>query len=82
MIRLENGKYVAYCDGECGASVNTGLRSFQQAVNYISRVEGWDNRRDGQGPWHNYCRACAEQANPEQDIAGAHFGRRAIPDDD
>ncbi len=81
MIRLEGARYVAYCDGECGASVDTGLRSFQQAVNYISRVEGWDNRkRDRQ--WHNYCPSCGEYANPEQDLAGVHFGRRAIPDDD
>jgi hypothetical protein len=44
MIRQQGGKYVAYCDGECGASVHTGLRSFHQAINYISRVEEWENR--------------------------------------
>src|ERR1700722_19104076 len=59
MIRPENGKYVAYCDGECGAVVHTGLRSFYQAINYISRAEGWDNRKRDDG-WHNYCQSCAE----------------------
>jgi hypothetical protein len=24
MIRQENGNWVAYCDSDCGASVNTG----------------------------------------------------------
>jgi hypothetical protein len=79
MIRQEGGKWVAYCDGECGAS---GLRSFQQTVNYISRAEGWDSRRSHDGQWHNYCPACGEYANPEQELAGIHFGRRASPDDD
>lgn len=82
MIRLENSRWVAYCDGQCGASVSPGLRSFQQTVIYVSRVEGWDNRRDRDNGWHNYCPACGEYANPEQDLAGVHFGRRAIPDDD
>jgi hypothetical protein len=81
MIRLEGGKYAAYCDGECGTSVKTGLRSFHQAINYISRAEGWDNRKR-EGQWRNYCPSCGEYANPEQDLAGVHFGRRAIPDFD
>lgn len=81
MLRQEGGKYVAYCDGECGATVHTGLRSFHQAVNYISRAEGWDNRKRENG-WHNYCPSCAEYADPERDLAGIHFGRRMIPDED
>ena len=81
MIRLERGRYVAHCDGECGASVNTGLRSFHQAINLISRVEEWENRK-GEGGWRNYCPNCREYADPERELAGIHFGRRAIPDDD
>jgi hypothetical protein len=81
MIHQENGKYVAYCDGECGALVHTGLRSFHQAINYISRAEEWENRKR-EGEWHNYCPRCSEYADPERELAGIQFGRRAIPDDD
>jgi hypothetical protein len=81
MIRQENGKYVAYCDGECGASVNTGLRSFHQALNVMSRVEEWENRKRQDG-WHNYCPNCSGYADPERELAGLIFGRRAIPEDD
>ena len=82
MIRQEGGKYVAYCDGECGASVNTGLRSFHQTINYMTREADWQNRKsDGTG-WRNYCPACAEMPDPERENAGLYFGRRMISDDD
>jgi hypothetical protein len=42
----------AQCDG-CCAVIDTGLTSFQQAVNYISRAEGWHNRRL-RGVWNNF----------------------------
>ena len=67
MIRQENGKYVAYCDGECGAFVNTGLRSFHQAINVMSRVEEWENRKREDG-WHNYCAKCRGYADPEREL--------------
>jgi hypothetical protein len=41
MITLKSGSYVAECDGDCNPKVDTGQRSFQQAVNYISRAEGF-----------------------------------------
>jgi hypothetical protein len=83
MIRLENKEYVAYCDGECGASVNTGQRSFQQATNYLSRVEEWDSVQQ-RGAWRNYCPGCAQGGVPDPDIdqIGVHFARRSIDDDD
>jgi hypothetical protein len=59
MIRQENGNWVAYCDRDCGASVNTGLRSLQQAVNYLSRAERWDSRKY-RDLWFNYCPRCGE----------------------
>jgi len=82
MIRLEGGKYVAYCDGECGATINTGLRSFHQAINYMTREADWQNRKSGRDAWRNYCSNCAELPNPEQENAGLYIGRRLIPDDD
>ena len=80
MIRLEGQRYVAYCDGECDASVDTGLRSFRQAVNYV-RVEGWDNRKR-RDRWFNFCPSCAEYAQPELDRVGVYFARRMVSDDD
>lgn len=82
MIRQRADRtWVAYCDGECGASVVTGLKSFRQAANYISRSEGWDNRKRGDD-WFNYCPSCAEYAQPERENPGIYFGRKVIPDDD
>jgi hypothetical protein len=77
----ERGSWVAYCDGGCGASLNTGLKSFQQAVNYLSRAEGWDNRKQ-RGVWSNYCPSCGEYAQPELDRTGVQFTRKMISDDD
>jgi hypothetical protein len=81
MIRQENGNWVAYCDGDCGASVNTGVRSFQQAVNYLSRAERWDSRKY-RDLWFNYCPSCGEYGRPEIDRTGLHFTRKIISDDD
>lgn len=81
MIRLESGQYVAYCDGECGSTLKTGLRSFHQAINYMTREADWQNRRSGKD-WRNYCPGCAELADPERENAGLFIGRRFIPDDD
>ena len=33
MIALKGGTYVAECDGDCNAKIDTGQKSFQQAVN-------------------------------------------------
>jgi hypothetical protein len=82
MIRLERASYVAYCDGECGAWVKTGLRSFHQAINYMTREADWQNRKSDGGGWRNYCPNCAELPNPEQENAGIYIGRRVIPEDD
>jgi hypothetical protein len=72
-------KELSECDGGCGAVVRTGQKSFQQAINYLSRAEGWDSRklRDG---WRNYCPACSQEADP--DLAGIGFTRRRIPDEE
>lgn len=79
MITLENGSYVAKCDG-CSAEIDTGQRSFQQAVNFISRAEGWENRKARQ-QWWNFCSRCSEAANPDLDHVGVGFTVRSIADD-
>jgi len=79
MIALKGGKYVAECDGACGESVDTGLRSFQQAVNYLSRVENWENRKL-RGQWWNFCPRCGDIANPDLDRVGVGFTLK--PSDD
>ena len=79
MITLKSGAYVAECDGGCSTEIDTGLRSFRQAVNYISRAEGWENRRT-RGQWWNFCPRCSETANPELDHVGVGFTLKA-PDD-
>jgi hypothetical protein len=81
MFALEDGKWMVECDGGCGAVVRTGQKSFQQAINYLSRAEGWDSRklRDG---WRNYCPACSQEADPDPDLAGIGFTRRRIPDEE
>jgi hypothetical protein len=39
--QLEDRTWKVVCDG-CGEVIHTGQKSFQQAVNYISRAESWD----------------------------------------
>ena len=75
MIRQERGIYSVSCDG-CGTTINTGLRSMQQAANYISRAENWENQKLKHGQWRNYCPNCAEDADPDHDIAGVGFTRK------
>jgi hypothetical protein len=79
MIRQERGLYSASCDG-CGATINTGLRSMQQVANYLSRAEGWDSRKLKHG-WRNYCPQCAEEADPDRDVAGVGFIQKPGLDD-
>jgi hypothetical protein len=80
MIRQVGRNWVADCDGGCGTSIDTGQKSFRQATIYLSRAEGWDNRklRDG---WRNYCSRCAEQADPDLDLAGLGFTKKLIDDE-
>jgi hypothetical protein len=78
MIEPTGGVYVATCDG-CGKKVNTGQRSFRQAVNLISRAEGWSNQRL-RGVWINYCPRCAEEADDLGNI-GVGFTKRPAIDD-
>lgn len=72
---------MASCDG-CGKTINTGLRSMQQAANYLSRAEGWDSWKSG-GEWKNYCPQCVEpgEADPDLDRAGIGFTKRIADDD-
>ena len=80
MIEQKRGVWIATCDGGCGRQTNTGLKSFQQAVNFISRAEGWRNEKL-RGVWTNYCPDCAESAD-DLGIVGVGFTRKHIPDDD
>ena len=79
MISLKNGAYLAECDGGCGAQFNTGLRSFHQAVNLLSREEGWQNCK-ARGQWWNFCPQCGDLTNPELDRVGVGFTLKE-PDD-
>jgi transcription elongation factor Elf1 len=79
-IKPSGNKYVAYCDG-CGSRVETGLKSFHQAVNYLSRVAGWDGRQLRNGGWKNYCPTCSEQADPDLDRAGIGFTKKFNDDE-
>lgn len=83
MIQLEGGKYVAYCDGGCGKSINTGQRSFRQAANYLSRAEEWDSV-EHDGVWRNYCPDCVRGGLPDPDIdkIGVGFTQKRVWDDD
>ena len=72
MFRLEGGRYKAICD-RCRETTDTGQRSFQQAINYLSREEGWESRRLKDGKWRNYCPRCGEEGNPDADLAGLGF---------
>ena len=78
MEQLRDRTWKAECDG-CSEAVHTGQKSFQQAVNYISRAEGWENR-ELKDRWRNYCPRCAEEADPDLNIAGVGFFKRAIGD--
>jgi hypothetical protein len=85
MKQNQVGKYIAWCDGDgCRASVNTGLRSIQQASNYLSREAGWESWPDRErGGWRNFCPDCIESGDisPDLEQAGIHFARRTIDDD-
>jgi hypothetical protein len=80
MIRLMEGKWIADCDGGCGISIDSGQKSFRQATIYLSRAENWDNRKTREG-WRNYCPQCAEEADPDLDLAGLGFTKRRIDDE-
>lgn len=80
MITDRNGSWMAECDA-CGLTVDTGQRSFQQAINYISRAEGWENRKF-RDRWRNYCPQCGQEGDPERDLAGVVFTKRWAPDDE
>ncbi len=83
MIKLVKGNYIAECDGGCGTKLNTGQRSIQQAANYLSRAENWDNLEHG-GIWRHYCPRCTEGGLPDPDLehVGIGFTQRGIPDDE
>ncbi len=81
MIVQEGGKWKAECDGYCGTVCFTGQKSFQQAVNYLSRAEDWDNRKV-QGTWRNYCPRCAGVGDPDLELAGIGFGKKHDDDDE
>jgi len=70
--------YIATCDG-CQREVDTGLKAFPQASDYLSRVEGWryEKRR---GVAINYCPRCAEAAD-DIDIVGVGFIKRPAFDE-
>lgn len=76
MFTLQGGQYKCECDG-CGATIYTGQRSFQQAVNVTSREENWEHRRLKGGGWRNYCPSCAERSDVDLDIAGLNFFTKA-----
>jgi hypothetical protein len=74
--RGTDGKYEIECDGECGAVLYSGLKSFHQARN-LSVVEGWEHRKGEYRDWQNYCPSCSEEINnPELDRVGLHFFRK------
>lgn len=79
MITLEGKTWNAECD-RCGEAIDTGQKSFQQAVNYLSRAEGWESRKI-RGTWKNYCPRCGEEGDPDMDLAGIGFTRRPAIDD-
>jgi hypothetical protein len=64
MIRQEHGIYIASCD-KCGRTINTGLKSMQQAANYLSRAEGWDSWRKRGEAWRNFCPDCVVDGDPD-----------------
>jgi hypothetical protein len=79
MMTREGGTWTATCDG-CGAKIDTGQKSIMQAGIYLSRAEGWDNRKLKDG-WRNYCPQCAEEADPDLDLAGIGFTKKLIDDE-
>ena len=61
MIFHKGGTVIAECDGCDHAAIDTGQRSFQQAVNYTSRAEGWEVRKI-RDEWWTICPRCADIA--------------------
>ncbi|WP_172628022.1 hypothetical protein [Bradyrhizobium ivorense] len=57
-MRYIKGNVVAYCD-RCPNKHNTGLKVFQQAVDLLSRAEGWESV-EHEGKWENYCPRCSD----------------------
>jgi len=49
----------------------------EQAVNVI-REESWDNRRLKDGTWRNHSPRCAEEANPDLDLAGLQLFKKPV----
>jgi Fe2+ or Zn2+ uptake regulation protein len=77
--QLQDRTWKVECD-RCGEVIHTGQKSFQQAVNYISRAEGWESR-ETRGIWRNYCPRCREEANPDMDLAGIGFTKKIADDE-
>jgi hypothetical protein len=77
MITQEHGIYIASCD-KCGRTINTGLKSMQQAATYLSRAEGWDSWRKRGEAWRNFCADCVVDGDPDSDLdrIGIHIGRK------
>jgi hypothetical protein len=48
---------------------------------YISRAEGWDNRKLKNGTWRNYCPRCSEEADPDLDFVGLGFTKKPASDE-
>lgn len=77
MMRYVKGNVVASCD-RCPRTYNTGLTKFQQAVDLLSRSEGWENIEHG-GGWKNYCPSCSDERvfDSEFENVGIGFSRRS-----
>jgi hypothetical protein len=82
MMRYVKGNVVAYCD-RCPRNYDTGLKVFQQAVDLLSRAEGWESVEHGRG-WKNYCPTCSDERtfDSESDGVGIGFTKRPPMDDD
>ncbi|MBR0791864.1 hypothetical protein JQ631_22515 [Bradyrhizobium manausense] len=81
-MKVIKGNVVAYCD-RCPRSYNTGLKVFQQAVDLLSRAEGWESVEHGRG-WKNYCPTCSDERGYDSEADGIGIGftqRRSIEDD-
>ncbi len=81
MMRTIKGNVVAYCD-RCPKSYNTGLKIFQQAVDLLSRAEGWESVEHGRG-WKNYCPQCSDARtfDSEFENVGIGFTGRSVNDE-
>jgi hypothetical protein len=82
MMRHVKGNVVAKCDRR-PTTYNTGLKVFQQAVDLLSRAEGWESIEHGRG-WKNFCPACSDERifDSEADGVGIGFTKRRSLDDD